>query len=128
MTLYQRLLAFYKIDRFRFKEKDKQKIGIRLSALWKELHPGDSLPPTIESIEDSGTYSVIDYPEDFTTMIDQMLRNVRQEILDAAKERRRLMALKTTIPAADPTPAPIATLPKIRKRIPAKQIPAWKAK
>jgi hypothetical protein len=115
MTLYSRIQSFYKIDSFRFKERDKNKIGVRLSNLCKELHPNEPLPPRVQSIEDSGTYLVIDYPESFVTMIDQMLRNVHQEILEAARERRRTK----NIPAV--TPAPIAPLPKIRKRIPIKQ-------
>lgn len=113
MTLYQRLLVYYNIDRFRFKEHDRNKIGVRLVALYKELHPADPMPPRVESIEDSGTYMVIDYPDSFVCMIDQMLRNVHQEILDAAKERRREKEMVVS--------ATLTTLPKIRKRIPIRQ-------
>ena len=130
MTVYQRLQAFYKTDRFRFKERDRKKIGLRSSALWKELYGNDAIPPLIESAEDSGTYKVFDYPEEFGNIIDQLIRNVHQEILDAARERRRIkeIADHSISAQAPPFSPPLIPLPKIRKRIPVKQIPVWKLK
>lgn len=129
-TIYQRLNAFYKIDKFRFKERDKKNIGMRISALWKELHRGEPEPPKVQSQEDSGIYVVFDYPEPFTTMIDQLIRNVHQEILSASIERRRLQEASGHSTSAPPpsSPTPLAPLPKLRKRVPIKQTPAWKGK
>lgn len=123
-TLYQRLEVFYAKDKFRFKERDKKRIGIRISTLWKELH-SDEIPPVIQSIEDTGTYQVFEYFEEFTPLMDQMIRNVHKEILDASKERKRLAANPPENMAISSPAPPLALLPKKRKR---KQIPAWKSR
>lgn len=127
MTLYQRIQAFYAIDRFRFKERVKQDIGKRVLALWKELKPGTPCPDKIKSIEDSGIYTVFDYPDSFTTFIDQIIINVHKEILANSLERKRLKE-KARHPTNTPSPPSAAPLSKIRKRIPAKKIPSWKSK
>lgn len=102
-------------------------MGKRLVALWRCLHPGAAPLPTTESIEDAGTFWVSQYPDEFADMIDQLIRNYHQEILQNAKEAR----IKR---ATSPPPSPQKKLPppppviKTRKRIPVKNIPAWKSK
>lgn len=124
-TLYQRLQIFYSHDKFRFKERDKNRIGKRLSLLWQASNEGIT-PPRVESKEDTGTYQVFDYPEEFTTMIDQMIRNVHREILDAAKERRQKKLCESPparmyVESQDGQ----TTEKKPRKRISAKPAPVW---
>lgn len=102
-------------------------MGKRLGALWKTLHPGFDPLPLVDSSEDSGTFRVTEYPDHFTPMIDQLIRNYHQEILQQSRERKAQSAIqtipKTVIPESPPSPEI-----KIRKRIPVKQIPAWKSK
>lgn len=121
MTLYIAIQKFYLRDKFRFKPRHKNDMGKRLGALWKSLHPGSASLPLVDSIENDGTFKVVEYPEHFTPMIDQLIRNYHQEILQASRERRAKEAADQQ--AAAPRP-----LKKERKRIPVKQIPAWKAR
>lgn len=127
-TLYQRMTNFYAHDSFRFKAQKKKEIGKRLNAIWTTTHTGET-PPKVESVEDSGTYQVFNYPDDFTTIIDQLIRNIHQEVLLKSREWRRSQyysQLSETPPdgaQSCPTPAPQK---KERKRIPVKQQPAWK--
>lgn len=127
-TVYSRIQSFYLIDKFRFKENHKQRIGIRLSALYKQIESNLTLG-IVESIEDSGTYKVYDYPDSFTPFIDQMIKIVHREILDASRSRRKKIALSSLPdkPTQEPPSSPV-TLPKTRKRTPVKKIPAWKSK
>lgn len=82
------------------------------------MHPGVQIP-IVQSVEKTGTYQVFDYPEDFVTIIDQMIRNVHNEILASREKRRKQAALKNS---PTPTKAPNATQKftppnKERKRI-----------
>lgn len=126
-TLYSRILVFYEKDKFRFKEAKKKEISKRLNALWDSTHP-KQIPPRIESVEDTGTYQVFDYPEDFTTIIDQLIRNVHREFLDYIKERRRVDLQQSAAMAPGLMRAPVEpvqdppSVKKTRKRIP---IPAY---
>lgn len=119
-TLYQAIQRFYLKDRFRFKLKHKNEMGTRLRELWKSMHP-DRPTETVISEEDTGQYKVISYPDDFETIVDQLVRNYHKEILQLSKERRAREASQTA------ATAPIE-IKRIRKRIPTKKIPAWKAK
>lgn len=125
MTLYQQIQQFYRQDKFRFDERTKKQIGARLARLWKELHGNDPRPPIIDSIEDTGTYRVFDYPSEFTTIIYQLIRTVHREILTRAKEKRLKEAVQTQIPP--PLPPVVNAPPKIRNRIPVKAKPVYKS-
>lgn len=125
MTLYARIQHFYQRDKFRFKPRHKNDMGKRLGALWKSLHPGHDPLPLVDSIEDAGTFKVVEYPQHFTPMIDQLIRNFHQEILQASRERRAKEAADQQAAAH----AALSTTPKKeRKRIPVKQMPAWKSR
>lgn len=126
MTLYQRILKFYERDKFRFDERTKKRIGSRVASLWKEMHGNDPRPALIDSKEDSGTYTVCDYPDHFTPLIDQLIRNVHKEILQRAKVKRRSLAAEAQKKSLK-QPSPAVPAAKKRKRIPVKSLPAWKA-
>lgn len=132
MTVYQQIQRFYQHDKFRFQQRAKLSIGMRVIALWREMNPGKEMPPMIESQEDTGTYKVIDYPEEFSSLIYQLIRTVHQEILQAAKKRKEKAAAVNTIPTAPPPDIPITppvnTEKRKRKRIPVRSQPLWKAK
>lgn len=125
MTLYQQIQRFYKVDKFRFNERAKKIIGARVAASWREKNPGNADPPQIESIEDSGTYMVLDYPDNFAPIMYFIIKTVHQEILQAAKERRLKSEVKSSAPLQPEKP--ITTSGKIRKRIPIRNKPLWKA-
>lgn len=125
-TLYQRLENFYVKDTFRFNEQGKGRIGTRLKALWRITHPDADTLPLVDSDEDTGQYKTVNYPDNFISIIDQLIRNVHREILDAAKERR--------LKESQVGPMPLHTIAKTpppnkeRKRIPVKAQPVWKSR
>lgn len=116
MTIYQRILHHYESTTFRFTKPEKMEIGRRCNELWIQAKPGVK-PPSVESKEDTGTYQVLDYTEDFTSMIDQMIRNVAKEapLLRGKKKGER------PVPEAK---KPLQRLP--RQRIPASSVPVYR--
>lgn len=123
-TIYQRSVIFRERTGFIFSKFRKCQLGRRVSALWRELN-GDAIAlPRIESIEDTGTFTTFDYPDSFIPMIDQVLRNFRQDIIEEAHERK----VNPPPPVIKPSPPQTLPGPRIRNRIPVKQKPAWKAK
>jgi len=96
-------------------------MGVRLLNIWDVLHPDDDPLPMVKSIEDDGSFAVVDYPEHFCNIIDQLIRNFHQELLDHYRSKRREEAA---------SPPATTKLPdkKVRARIPVKNIPVWKSK
>lgn len=117
MTIYQRILHHYESTSFRFNKEEKMRIGRRVNELWLQAKPGQK-PPTVKSKEDSGTYNVLDYTEDFTSMIDQMIRNVHRE---APALRAQKKKGERPVPESK---KPLQRLP--RQRIPASSVPVYK--
>lgn len=126
-TVYHKIQQFYQRDKFRFDERTKKRIGVRIASLWKELHGSELKPPLVESEEDSGTYLVYNYPEDFGTIIFQAIRNEHKDILQRSREKRFKLVLKDTAPPTSP-PLVVITSTKLRNRISVKAKPVWKNK
>lgn len=124
-TLYSRIQHFKESTGFEFSIFWKCSIGRRALAIWKLDTSAPRLNKT-KSIEETGTHMAFDYPESFVPMIDQLLRIVRQEIKDESTARHLKEPSSSPPEIAQPPTSPIPI--KIRKRIPTKQIPAWKAR
>lgn len=116
MTIYQRILHHHESTSFRFTKPEKMLIGRRVNELWLQAKPGQK-PPKVQSKEDSGTYQVLDYTEDFTSMIDQMIRNVHREAPSLRAKRKG----DRPVPESK---KPLQRLP--RQRIPASSVPVYK--
>jgi len=100
-------------------------MGVRLMNLWNVLHPDSAPLPVIKSKEEDGCFHVVDYPEEFCDIIDQLIRNYHKELLERSREyHRKLLAESQQKPSTE------IKLPekKSRARIPVKKIPVWKSK
>lgn len=86
-TIYQRLQEFYlKNPNFKFGKRRR-----KLIANLVKLHydsKGDKLPPVrfVESIEETGTYTVRDYPTSHTPRIDKTILKIYNRIQNNISE------------------------------------------
>jgi hypothetical protein len=94
MTLHQRVQVFYSKDRFRFQPYAMNKMGVRLKAEWDRITKNSPLP-VVESVEESGTFQVFNYPESFVTLMDQLIKVSKTDILQAAKKKKLSKEAKT---------------------------------
>jgi hypothetical protein len=107
-TVYQRICEFEKRHWFRFNQQGMLHVGVEIKREFLKIYQGHLLP-IVDSIEPGGTFKVFDYPDFYTSRMDEKIADYVTRVVTPKTKR---IVEKPAYP--EPKEKPTRT----RKRIP----------
>ena len=103
-TLYSHLLAYYKSNpsAIPLTHLQKSKFGSLVASSWHSV-PGASKLTLTKSVEESGEFTVVQYPDGFSNKIDELIGDFYASLVVKKRERKKhipkkVWSSKPTIP------------------------------